>query len=145
MDKEYIIIAFGRIINWASERGKIGSDYGIGKLLFLTEIHTIACIGDSPGILQQELCETLGLTKGRISVLVSNLVKKELVKRCRDMDDKKHMPLYLTDEGNKAYEFHRRKEAAQISEFNQVLDSLTTEEIYKFHKVLNEVIQILKK
>lgn len=144
MNTESIFFTFEKIINWASERGKEFSQYGTDKCLYLAEIHAVAIIGDKPGVLQQELCDALGVTKGRISVLISNLVKKGLVERRRNENDKKQFPLYLSDEGKKAYEFHRQKEKKSFNKINSVLKKLTQAEIDKFDQILKEVFEILK-
>lgn len=144
MDTNEIISTFTTIINWASERSKYAKKYGTDELFYLAEIHAIQLIGNNPGIIMSELCEKLGVTKGRVSVLIKNIEKKGMVEKGRATQNKKEIPLKLTSKGAAVLTFHEKRELEVIKKVNSILSSLSEEETQKFNRVLVEVGKILR-
>jgi DNA-binding MarR family transcriptional regulator len=145
MNTDQIYMSFWQIINWAGERNRIAKSYGTDGNLYITEIHTIAIIGEKPGILQRELCDVMGLTKGRVSVIISNLEKKGFVIKGSDSNNNKELPLRLTDLGETAFENHEKQEEERNSKINELLSTLNQDELNKFNDILAGVLKILKK
>lgn len=144
MDNDQIFLSFWQIINWAGERNRIAKNYGTDVKLYITEIHAIAMIGEKPGILQRELCDAMGLTKGRISVIISNLEKKGLVVKCSDSNNNKELPLRLSGVGETAFENHEKQEQERNTRINELLSTLNPNELNQFNDILMGVLKILK-
>lgn len=143
MNTDTIFMTFWRIINWAGERNRTAKNYGTDVKLYITEIHTIAIIGENAGILQRELCEAMGITKGRVSIIISNLVKKGLVLKMSDSSNNKELPLKLSALGEIAFKNHTEQEQERNSKINKLLSTFNQEELDKFNDVLAGVLKIL--
>lgn len=144
METKEIVTTFLQIINWAGERNKIAKKYGIEQELYIAEIHAIEIIGENPGILQRELCEIMGITKGRVSIIISNLEKKGLLTKVSEGNNKKELPIQLTDMGKMAFEGHNERELELMYKINEVLGRCNQEEIDKFNNMLADILEILK-
>lgn len=143
MKSKSIFMTFWKIINWAGERNRIAKNYGTDDKLYISEIHTLAVIGENPGILQRELCESLGVTKGRISIIVSNLVKKKLVIKMANLNNNKELPLKLSETGETVFKFHEMQEQERNIKINKLIENLSDDELDKFNDILSEVLNIL--
>ena len=134
-----------KLLNWSAERNKMTVDYGVKYQLCMSEIHIIEMIGEQPGILQIQLCEQTGLTKGRVSVIVSNLVKKEMVIRNRTLENKKEMPLMLTSMGKTAYLNHKERDLKIFQEIQNVMSLYSEQELEHFNAGILQTIDILQR
>lgn len=141
MEQNEVIQSFIKILNWAGNRGP--QNYGTDQKLYFAEIHTIDAIGKRPGILQRDLCQIIGVTKGRMSVIIRNLEKKALVARKMEDGNKKEIPLVLTEEGEKAYVTHMQKEKKIVDRIHQLLEQYSPEELKKANYVFEEILKIL--
>lgn len=145
METTHIIHTFLKVISWASERSKTAKNYGTKEKLYIAEVHTIELIGENPGISQRILAEKLGVTKGRMSIIVSHLETKNLVMRQKEEgQSSKEVPVRLTKLGECIFENHEKQENERLNKINQVLAKCTQEELDKFNSVLEEVLEILK-
>lgn len=144
METKQIITTFMQIINWAGERNKVSREYGTNQQLYIAEIHAIEIIGENPGILQRELCEIMGITKGRVSIIISNLEKKGLLTKVSEGSNKKELPIQLTDMGKVAFEGHSKREQEFMYKINEVLGRCNQEEMDKFNNMLADILEILK-
>lgn len=144
METSNIIHTFIKVINWASERSKIAKNYGTKEKLYIAEVHTIELIGEYPGISQRILSEKLGITKGRMSIIISHLETKNLVLRQREEQSGKEVPLRLTELGESIFRNHELQENERLTRINEVVSRCTQEEIDKFNTILEEVLEILK-
>jgi DNA-binding MarR family transcriptional regulator len=68
--------------------------------LSTAQFDVLAHIGAAEGITQQELAESLFVTKGNISQLLDRMERLELVKRCQEG---RSNTLFLTDQGRRLY------------------------------------------
>lgn len=142
MDKNQVINAFIRILNWAGNRE--AKSYGIPEKLYTVEIHIIAVIGRNPGILQRDICKEIGVTKGRISIIIRKLEKKGLVIKSKNESDKREMPLELTEKGQIAYHNHEEKEKIILDEVNKLLESCSKEELNKAGNIFEQLLKIMQ-
>ena len=100
-------------------------DYEIGYPLYRSEIHTIDFIGRHPDLNISELAEEMGMTKSAASQIIAKLNRKKLVVKKRD---KKEVYIYLSDEGIRAFNGHKKYHETQnqYSVFKKT-DKYTTE------------------
>ena len=69
-----------------------------GQIIHLTEVQTIAAIGDHPGINMTQLAEVIGVTRGAVSQTLRKLTHKKLVHRSKQKNNKE-INLSLTQIG----------------------------------------------
>lgn len=144
MENNKIYNTFEKIINWASERSKSSKSYGTNEKLYIAEVHTLVMIGENPGILQKELCKNIGVTKGRMSVIISHLKEKNLITMRREDSIGCTIPIYLTSLGETIFNNHNKQEMKMKTQIYEVLSKYSIEEIDKFNNILEEVLVILK-
>ena len=65
----------------------------------MAQCHAIVEIGRADNISLNQLAELLNLENSSMSRTVNNLVKKELVKRAIDMQDRRYVAISLTEKG----------------------------------------------
>lgn len=88
---------------WESKKRTYGTDLPLTK----AEIHTIAAVGDHPGLNITTLAEILGITKGAASQMIYKLVDKGTVAKKPSPDSDTEVVLSLTPDGVKNYEAHK--------------------------------------
>jgi DNA-binding MarR family transcriptional regulator len=119
-------------------------DFGSEDMKFYRgEIHMIKMIGDNPGIFSSEMARRFGITRAVVYKTVLKLEKRALIKKIEDQEDKKRTKLYLTQEGLKAYEFHKQYHEEYDNALLDFLSKLSEEEknlIYLFLKHADQLI-----
>ncbi len=144
MKPQEVIETFERVLNWASERNKLSIDYGIGTGLCMSEIHVLELIGKHPGILQIQISEKMGLTKGRISVIISKLSKKELIIFIPGNSNKKEIPIFLSEKGRIAFENHQQKDMLIFQKMEHIISQYSTEEVEHFNQAVIQILNALR-
>ena len=86
------------------------TSYG-GIELTHREIHTIACIGDHPGLNLTKLASLQGITKSAASQMINRLRKKELVTKQVSAKSEAEIDIVLTKYGKVAYDEHKKYHA----------------------------------
>lgn len=143
MNYKNIVKTFEKIIYWSGERYKIAKKYGTDQALYIAEIHTIEIIGNNPYILQRDICDMMDITKGRMSIIISNLCKKGLVEKKESTISKKEFPLILTEKGQTVYKYHGLQEKERMQKIDKVLSKCSQDELNKFNGMLEEILEIL--
>ncbi|MCT4543954.1 MAG: MarR family transcriptional regulator [Vallitalea sp.] len=119
-------------------------DFGSEDMKFYRgEIHMIKMIGDNPGIFSSEMARRFGITRAVVYKTVLKLEKRALIKKIEDQEDKKRTKLYLTQEGLKAYEFHKQYHEEYDNALLDFSSKLSEEEknlIYLFLKHADQLI-----
>lgn len=67
-------------------------------------LEVLVCLWRKDGINQQELADRTLKEKASMSYLIDNLVKRDLVKRSEDENDRRNKRIYLTGEGKQLQE-----------------------------------------
>lgn len=93
-----------RIINKHIANQKIPKDYGIGILLYPSEIHTVSVIGLHTDINCVELSKLMGVTRGAITQIINRLENKKIIKKYKKENNKKEIYVRLDKLGLKAYD-----------------------------------------
>ena len=81
------------------ERMNAPKDYGTGELMRMVDAHILTLIADNPGITVVEVAKAWDRTSGRISQVVSSLVKRGFVERRKEPGNAKNVHLYATEKG----------------------------------------------
>ena len=93
-------------------------------ILTQPEIHTVAIIGDREGISVTELAQVRGITKGAASQMIYRLEDKKLVEKRISPESDSKLNLYLTENGKKARDEHRRQHEAMEKKFAALMNGI---------------------
>ena len=106
------------------ENEKKPRDYGIGDMLYPSEVHMIMVIGDNENMHVSELARIAGVTKGAVSQMISKLDKKGLIRKVKDSQNKSKILIALTNKGKIAYYKHAQVHEEMDKELFDYLDGL---------------------
>ena len=120
---------FHRLVNRYNALEGKSQDYGCGIELHLAEIHTINAIGNHPESHIAGVARSLGVTRGSTQQMVGKLMKKGLVEKFMDPDDKKRVYLRLTAMGALAFDGHDKYHAELDAYVTTYFDSRSAEEV----------------
>ena len=90
---------------------------------------------------QRDLADQILKTTGNITTVIDNLEKRELVKRVREVKDRRYFQVVLTPEGEKLI---RRIFPTHVKRVQQVMDLLTTEEQEEFKRLCQKLVQAIE-
>jgi DNA-binding MarR family transcriptional regulator len=116
--------------------------------LYHSERHMIDKIGENPDMNITEFAESLGVTKGAVSQVVSKLERKGVVKRQKKSGSEKEVILHLTREGKELYEMHKKVNEESLLPLYNKLSTHSDEEVdflVDMFKWLNEFLDASKK
>jgi len=130
---------FNRIVNKIIRIENQPKKYGTNDLLHRSEIHHIDMIGKKNGTNIISLAESMGLTKGTTSQIISRLVRKRLVEKYKHEDNEKEVRLRLTRKGITAYKNHEEFHADLYREIKEEASHMSREEIHGLTKILEKI------
>lgn len=113
-------------------------EYAPGVILTQSEIHTIAIIGDRPGINVTELAKLRGVTKGASSQMVYKLVDKGYITKTVSPRSDTEVCLTLTEYGKIPYEQHKLYHETTDNEYMKILSDMPEDTAKYFMKLLSE-------
>lgn len=126
------IISNENIVKFSS---KFEFPVGISAILVLAQLRA-----NGP-VMQSDLAETLGYTKGAITNISSKLVKFELAERLYSEADRRTIHLQITEKGRSAL-----MEAQKIGEeiFVELFEELTVEELDQYLYIQQKILNSMK-
>lgn len=119
--------------------------YGTSLPLSRAEIHTVAAVGDHPGINVTTLAEILGITKGAASQMIYKLVEKGRVVKMVSPESDTEVVLNLTKDGRKDYESHQEYHRQTNEEFFAMLKDMPEPVYQQLSEALSGFEQYLNK
>ena len=123
-----VLEQFVRIVNKYNALEKNPFDYGCGENLYPSEIHAVEAVGKHPDVHMAEIANILGVTRGAVQQTAGRLLKKGLVEKLMDENDKKRVYLSLTPKGKSAFRGHEEYHAELSSHLTERFDRLRPEE-----------------
>jgi len=117
------------LTNTVNKTSKSRRDFGVGFMLYPSEIHTIEAIGAHEGLNANSLSKVLGITNGAVTQMTDRLIKKDLVEKYKIESNKKEVYFRLTELGNKANQAHDSFHEQTYENINDYLDKLKTNQI----------------
>lgn len=99
----HLVTSFRNILHVYSILEKKPLDLDVGVRVYLTEMQTVASIGENRGINITQLAEIMGVTRGATSQTVQKLAKKDLILKSKERNQKE-INLDLTSLGVLALE-----------------------------------------
>lgn len=113
----------------------------LGDKASVPQIRALSFIRRNPSTTLTTVSEYLAVSNATTSSIVDRLVKKGLVKRTEDPNERRCVQLFLTDEGLHEYE---AVQVVAIAELTKVLNSLPDEKVEAIHnglKILKEALE----
>lgn len=114
----------------------------------VTEVHTLDAIANAKSGTMSEVSSALRITMSTLTVSVTRLEKKQLVKRSRGTYDRRMVYVSLTQEGKRLVEAHRRFHRRMIHTVIQNLDEkelqMTVQAIGRLQDFFNREAQKTK-
>jgi DNA-binding MarR family transcriptional regulator len=123
------------------ELQKLEHDFGSMVRLNLTEIHTIACIGDHEPINVTALSEKMNVTKGTVSKISSKLLEMDFIRKTQLSDNKKEIYFCLTPKGKKIFHIHARLHQEVADRFMNNLAPYSPEELLFIKKLFRDLLE----
>lgn len=136
-DYKNVTKAMERFIHKYNQVEKKKRTYGTDMLLSRAEIHTVAAVGDTPGVNVTTLAQQLGITKGAASQMIYRLVDKGLVEKSVSPNSDTEVCLTLTQLGKKAYKEHEKYHATSNDRMFQLLRDLPEDTGKQLVRILN--------
>lgn len=127
-----------RIVHKYNQFEKRKRRYTSGVEVTQAEIHTIACIGDHPGLNLTQLASDKGITKSAASQMVRRLRDKGLVTKQISPNSDAEINLDLTPVGWEAYEAHRTYHTTTAGHFFWILSQLPEGTAKEMEHILQE-------
>lgn len=119
-------------------------DFGSEDMTFYRgEIHIIRAISLSPGIYGSEIARQFGVTRAVVLKTIAKLVKRGIVEKQPDEQDKKKERLFLTEKGMlaaKMHEEYHHKYDNKLYHYVENLDQHDLEVLKKFLDYANELV-----
>ena len=100
--------------------------------------------GDYPGIFSSEIARRFGITRAVVHKTLLKLEERELVTKTQNDADKKRVPLFLTEKGRQAYQFHEEyhnRHDKALFEYVGSLSQPELEAVKKFLEYANNLIE----
>lgn len=103
--------------------------FGTSELLHQSEIHFIDAIGIDGEINASQLSEKLSISNGAITQVADKLLNKKLIEKYKKESNKKEVYFRLTEQGEVAYESHRKFHQDLCDKMIAYLKGLSPEQI----------------
>ncbi len=126
-DYERITRAYFKGINLFGKFENSPRDFGVGELLYPSEIHTVVLIVRKPNLNLTELSCELGVSKSAVSKFVNKLMDKGLIIKKRARDNNKEVFFVPTEKGEKAARRHDEFEKDLFSDIENLINGLSEE------------------
>jgi DNA-binding MarR family transcriptional regulator len=105
-------------------------------------LEVMGCLWKKDGVNQQEIADLTLRDKSSMTYLLDNLVKRKLVKRVEDENDRRNKLIYLTNEGIKLKET-LNPWVAEV--YGMASEELAVEDLQNSLALINKMITKLKK
>jgi len=109
--------------------------YGARFGVTITEVRLLAVISAHQPVLANEITRRTGLDKGWVSRSLASLLKRGLVRRTNDPEDKRVAPVMLTPGGKRLVE---RMAPYAATRHRKLMQGLEENEVYRLLDVLQE-------
>lgn len=142
IERQLIGEAYRDLLRLTKKVNKLESrpyDFGMGEMLYPSEIHAIEEIGKKSGETVTELCRILGVTKGAVSQSIRKLEIKGYIKKEYSTRSAKEKLLSLTEKGNFAYNAHASFHHMMDSSFVEQLTGIDPRHLELMKRLLGKV------
>lgn len=102
----------------------------------VSEIHTVNAIGLFSKPTMSNTAKKLNITLGTLTTGINNLVRKGIVNRYKDENDRRVVLIGLSKKGRVLYRVH---EKFHSDLFEEIISDLTEEELKLFYNMLSKI------
>lgn len=121
--------------------------YSADDSLYMREVHFVVALGGKFEPTMGEMAESLGVTPGAVTQMVSRLEKKGYVSRAKAFADKRQTTLSLTEKGRSLCADHIAFDRKEHQAASELLGEFSDEELEKLirgEQLLRELFTIKK-
>ena len=122
------------------EYGKDFRSYGTDKMLRVDQMSIINLIGDNPKCNLKLIAQSTDSNISTVSLQVARLVKLGLLEKHRSSMNQREIVLSLSEEGMKAYEFHKKLDQNWSDTVESLLSGYTKEELAVINAFLHQLL-----
>lgn len=108
--------------------------------LNMTELHTIACIGEWEPINVTTLAERINVSKGNTSKITNKLLKTGWVRKAQLNDNKKEVYFRLTPVGKKLFAAHEELHAKEKQRMYEFLERYNERELEFIKQLFGDMV-----
>lgn len=150
LSKNYYTL-FRRLIDTFDQGWRCVEDYNEllhdynGVLMYQAESQFIHQIGKNPGITVTELANVFHKTRSACSQLMRRMKEKGWLYQKRNIANNREYNLYLTEEGEKIYSYHKAFESSCYERTAQMLSQFSEEELETYIRIqekMNEAFSL---
>ena len=123
------------ILNFIAVRDRDPRQYGTDEYLYMTEVDTLAAIGDRKTCTAVEIAQRWHISKSAVSKTIRKLESHDLICKIIDPKDGRRVLLSLSPRGKKVYQYHKKLDKATNSYMVSALGECTQEELAAYVKV----------
>lgn len=124
----------------SAELESMEQELGSELNLTMSDIHTIACIGDHEPINVTSIAGKMGLSKATVSRITAKLMKKGLIGKTQLSDNKKEVYFRLAGKGKKVHAIHQREHEKIEQRFKGFLDRYSAKEILFARRLFSDLL-----
>nr|WP_254075311.1 MarR family transcriptional regulator [Paenibacillus tritici] len=112
--------------------------------LNMTELHTIACIGEQEPINLTSIAERINLSKGNTSKIANKLLKAGWVRKAQFNDNKKEVYFRLTPIGKKLFAAHEGLHAKEKQRMYEFLERYNESELEFIKRLFGDMVDFYR-
>lgn len=112
--------------------------------LNMTELHTIACIGEQEPINLTSIAERINLSKGNTSKIANKLLKAGWVRKAQFNDNKKEVYFRLTPVGKKLFAAHDELHAKEKQRMYEFLEKYNESELEFIKRLFGDMVDFYR-
>lgn len=116
--------------------------YASDDSLYMREVHFVVALGSKEHPTMGEMAESLNVTPGAVTQMVTRLEKKGYVLRSKSSRDKRQTTIALTEKGRQLWRSHLdydRQEHMSVSERLAGFSDDELEKIIRFERILRDI------
>lgn len=112
--------------------------------LNITEVHTIACIGEEEPINVTSIAEKMNLSKGNTSKITNKLLKAGWVRKAQLNDNKKEVYFRLTTAGKRLFAIHDELHNKEQQRMYDFLDKYSESELEFIKRLFGDLADFFR-
>ncbi|KZE75876.1 MULTISPECIES: MarR family transcriptional regulator [Paenibacillus] len=112
--------------------------------LNMTELHTIACIGEQEPINVTSIAERINLSKGNTSKITNKLLKAGWVRKAQLNDNKKEVYFRLTPVGKKLFAAHDELHTKEKQRMYEFLERYNESELEFIKRLFGDMVDFYR-
>ena len=118
-------------------------EYIKGHKLYLREMHFLLFVGISKELTMSEIAEKMNITQGAATQIAGRLLKKKLIQKKRNPEDKRYFIISLSPDGENVYQQYLEYDKIRNKEIADCLERHFTEKdielILRYENLIQDI------